>query len=211
MYIGIVNTGYGIAFFTPTILNQLGWTSVRAQILTIPVYISSVVATLIFAVLSDHLQHRYSFAMIGILIGTIGYSLLLAQSHICVEARYLAIFLVAIGGNITQPLTIAWLNNNMGGHFKRSISSAMQIGFGNCGGIIASNIYLASETPTFPTGFGVSLGLLWLCGFACTIFLIGLRCENRKRERGERNYRYNLPKPDLENLGDDHPQFRFTY
>jgi hypothetical protein len=36
MYFGIVNTGYATSFFTPTILRQLGWTSVRAQVINIP-------------------------------------------------------------------------------------------------------------------------------------------------------------------------------
>ena len=36
MYLGIVNTGYSTSFFTPTILSQLGWTSIRAQVMSIP-------------------------------------------------------------------------------------------------------------------------------------------------------------------------------
>jgi hypothetical protein len=33
--------------------------------------------------------------------------------------------------------------------------------------------------------------------------------ENKKRDRGERDYR--LVGEDADNLGDDHPHFRFTY
>lgn len=149
--------------------------------------------------------------MSGILLATIGYGILLAQEYVHVSARYMAVFLVAAGSNITQPVVLVWLNNNMGGHYKRSISAAMQIGFGNCGGIVASNIYITTEAPTYPIGFGVSLALMWICGLACTVFLIGLRMENMKRDRGERDDRYNLSKEELENLGDDHPSFRFTY
>jgi hypothetical protein len=67
------------------------------------------------------------------------------------------------GGFIAQPVVIAWAQNNAAGHYKKSVSSAMMIGFGNCGGIIASNIYITGEKPRYPTGFGVSLGLLWVC------------------------------------------------
>lgn len=211
IYFGVVNTGYSISFFTPTILKQLGWTSVRAQILTIPIYAFSVVATIIVAFWSDRLRHRYIFAMLGILLATIGYGIFLAQEYVPVSARYIAVFLVAAGANITQPVVLVWLNNNMGGHYKRSISAAMQIGFGNCGGIVASNIYITTQAPSYKVGFGLSLALMWICGLACTVFLIGLRMENIKRDRGERDDRYNLPKEELENLGDDHPSFRFTY
>lgn len=211
IYFGVVNTGYSLSFFTPTILKQLGWTSVHAQILTIPVYACSFFVTIIVAICTDRLRHRYAFAMLGIFLTTIGYGILLAQEYVQVSTRYIALFLVAAGSNITQPVVLVWLNNNMGGHYKRSLSAAMQIGFGNCGGIVASNIYITTQAPTYPIGFGVSLALMLICGLFCTVLLIGLRMENIKRDRGERDGRYDLPKEDLENLGDDHPSFRFTY
>lgn len=74
------------------------------------------------------------------------------------------------------------------------------VGFGNCGGIVASNIYLKSEAPAYPTGYGVSLALAWLCGIMCTVFLFGAWRENKKRERGGRDYR--LEGEDADNLGD---------
>lgn len=96
----------------------------------------------------------------------------------------------------------------MSGHYKRSVSSAMQIGFGNAGGIVASNIYFATQAPYYKTGYGTALGLIWVTALACTVLLVGNILENRKRERGERDYR--LGQEDADNLGDDHPHFRFT-
>jgi len=211
MYLGVTNTGYSVSFFTPTILTQLGWTAVRAQVLSIPIYVVAAVVSLISAFLSDRLRHRYGFAMLGIFIATIGYIILLAQHTVSVNVRYFAIYLIVSGGYITQPLTLVWLANNMGGHYKRSINAAMQIGFGNCAGIIASNIYITDQKPTYPVGYGVSLGLLWLCGISCTVFFIGLMVENKNRDRGKRDDRLTLPKEEVENLGDDHPTFRFAY
>ena len=149
--------------------------------------------------------------MLGVVVATIGYAILLAQKSVAVNVRYFAVYLITTGGYITQPVTLAWLSNNMGGHYKRSVSSAVQIGLGNVGGIVASNIYITGQAPTYPVGFGVSLGMLWLCGIACTAFLLGLWLENRKRDRGERDERFGLPTEELENLGDGHPNFRFGY
>ena len=210
MYLGVVNTGYSTSFFTPTILKELGWTSVHAQVLSIPIYIVACVVALITAVLTDRMRHRYAFIMTGIIVATVGYVILLAQKGVGVKVRYLALYLVMAGGYITQPVTLVWLNNNLGGHYKRSIGSAVQVGLGNCGGIIASNIYITTQAPTYVIGYGVSVGLLWLCGLASTAFFIGMRLENRKRDRGERDDRYDLPREELENLGDDHPRFRYT-
>ena len=211
MYLGVNNTGYSTSFFTPTILNQLGWTAVRAQVLSIPIYVVAAVTCLISALLTDRLRHRYAFAMLGVVIASVGYIILLAQGSVSVSVRYFAVYLVMAGGYTTQPITLVWLSNNMGGHYKRSINAAMQIGFGNCGGIIASNIYLTDQRPRYPVGYGVSLALIWMCGLACTVLVIGLRHENKKRERGERDARLSLAKEEVENLGDDHPAFRFTY
>lgn len=41
-------------------------------------------------------------------------------------------------------------------------------------------------------------------------YVAGLRLENAKRDKGGRDYRIKLPK-ELENLGDDHPEFRLVY
>lgn len=41
---------------------------------------------------------------------------------------------------------VMWNGNNIGGSVKRGVGIAMQIGFGNCGGVIASFVY-ASPLP----------------------------------------------------------------
>lgn len=211
MYFGVVITGYSTSFFTPTILQELGWMAQHAQVMSIPIYIAATIVALIVAIATDSLKHRYSFTMLGVLVATVGYILLLAQHSLNVGVRYFAVYLVTCGGYITQPVTIAWVANNMAGHYKRSVSSAVQIGLGNLGGIVASNIYLSSQAPAYPIGYGVSIACLWLCGLSCTAFLGGLWLENRKRDTGKRNDRFQLPPEELENLGDDHPNFRFSY
>lgn len=179
--------------------------------MTIPIYCFAFVCTVYVSFLTDRLQHRYAFAMLGVFSSTIGYAILLLQAHVAVPIRYMAIFFVLAGSTITQPVVLVWLSNNMGGHVKRSASSALQIGFGNCAGIIASCIFITSESPAYPVGYGVSLALIWVSGVACSVFLYGLWRENRKRDKGDRDDRLQLPQEELENLGDDHPSYRFAY
>jgi len=96
----------------------------------------------------------------------------------------------------------------MGGHYKRSMAAAIQVGIGNCGGIIASNVFIITEKPRYKTGFGTAMGLLCFCAIMATLMFLGLKFENRKRDRGDRDYR--LDESSLDNMGDDHPSFRFT-
>lgn len=146
--------------------------------------------------------------MVGVTVATVGYIILLCQQRVSTGVQYFALFLIVSGGYITQPVTLAWLSNNVSGHYKRSIASAMQVGFGNCGGIVASNIFLASEEPLYHTGYGTSLALVWVCGIACTVMFFGVLHENKKRDRGDRDWR--LDQSDIGNMGDDHPAWRFT-
>lgn len=134
--------------------------------------------------------------------------MLLAQDNLSAGVKYFALFLIVPGGYITQPIVLVWMSNLVSGHYKRSIASAAQVGFGNLGGIVASNIFFKTEAPKYPTGYGVSLGMLWICGAACTTLYFLVKIENKKRDRGERDWR--LEEPDADNLGDDHPQFRLT-
>jgi len=267
MYMGIVTTSYSGAFFTPTILKQLGWTSVRAQVMSIPIFVVATILALSAAILTDKLRRRYIFIIGGCLLATIGYAILLSMSSVPVGARYFAVFAIVGGGYIAHPICMVWLNNNLGGHYKRGVGSAMQIGLGNVssfflhcpatrpshrsraveiteirvtsptdcgrgthnrllfnvtpnedadhmsfkiGGIIASCIYIPSQEPTYHLGFGLCLALVWMCGASATIFFFYIKRENKLRDKGKRDDRYNLPEAEKRNLGDDHPAFRFT-
>lgn len=212
MYLGVVTTGYSGAFFTPTILKQLGWTSVRAQVMSIPIYIAAAVLAITAAVLSDRLRHRFSFIIVGCLVATIGYAILLSMRHVPVGARYFALYAITCGGYIAQPITLVFLANNVSGHYKRAVSSAMQISLGNIGGIIASNIYLPHQAPEYPTGFGTGLGFIWLTAVSACAMLAWVMRENRLRDRGGRDYLLReMREEEVGNLGDGHPGFRFTY
>lgn len=84
----------------------------------------------------------------------------------------------------------------------------MTVGFGNLGGIVASNVFFTEEAPLYKTGYGVGLGFLWICGVGCVVLFLGVIWENGKRDRGERDWR--LQGEHVDNLGDDHPSFRFA-
>jgi hypothetical protein len=139
----------------------------------------------------------------------------LAKPHhpptgLSVHVRYMAVFFITTGTYIVQPITIVWLANNLSGHYKRAVGLAIQVSFGNIGGIIASNIFETAEAPRYFLGYGLSLALMVFCGMMATVLAIGLTIENRKRDRGERDYRLQMPEHELSNLGDDDPRFRFS-
>ncbi|KAI9840137.1 MAG: hypothetical protein M1837_001898 [Sclerophora amabilis] len=211
MYLTVVNTSYSSSFFLPTIIQELGsFSAAAAQVRSIPVFIAASICALLTALATDRLHHRYGFCMLGLAVAAVGYILLLAQGGLAPGVKYFATFLITCGGYITQPVTVAWLSNNTGGHYKRAVASALQIGVGNIGGLIASLIYIDSEKPRYPTGYGISFAFLGICALTCTGTVLGVIFENRKRDRGERDYRLELPAEEVENMGDDHPAIRLS-
>ncbi|KAI9926675.1 hypothetical protein MW887_003768 [Aspergillus wentii] len=214
IYIGITVSGYATSLFIPSIVKSLGYSGIQSQIHSIPVWVVAAVVTLIVSYLTDRLKHRYGFMMFGIVFASIGYIILLCQGPLSgglnVHVRYMAVFFVTTGCYIVQPVAIVWMANNLAGHYKLAIGLAIQIGFGNIGGIIASNIFNSDDSPRYFVGYGVSLAMMVFCGIMSTIFAAGLMIENKKRDEGKRDDRLQLDKNVLDNLGDDDPRFRFS-
>lgn len=207
---GIGTTGYATTFFMPTILNEFGWVARTAQVRTIPVYVVSAAGMLSAAWASDRLRHRYGFIILGTLIATIGYGILIGQTGLNRETKYAAVFLVCLGGYIATPIALAWNANNMSGHWKRAFGSGFQITLGNIAGIIGANIFLAPEAPKYHTGYGTAFGMLWMGALAATVLVVLMRRENAKRAAGLRDGRLNAPHEEVTNMGDYHPSFRYT-
>ena len=84
------------------------------------------------AFLSDRLRHRFAFALVPMLIAMAGYGVLLnitdPKRHM---VQYGALFLVTSGCYSAMPVLVCWFAMNLGGHRRRSVGTAWQIGFGN--------------------------------------------------------------------------------
>ncbi|KAK5065099.1 hypothetical protein LTR84_000935 [Exophiala bonariae] len=202
---------YSLALFTPTLLNGFGWSPLRTQLMTIPVFVVGGTLSIVIAMLSDFMKHRFWF-IIAMYLGTLlAIVIMFTGARVTIGVRYMAIFFLGTCSPTGTSLAVGWINNNMGGHYKRSIGVAIQVGFANLGGIIASNIFIKREAPFFKTAFSVLIGIICMGICIAIIFVLLLIRENRKRERGERDHRLQLPEDERGNLGDDHPTFRMVY
>ncbi len=207
---GFTTSGLAMSFFLPTVLTDFGWKSTDAQFHTIPVYMVAVVLTLGLSWASDALKHRYAFIMCCFALAVVGYGMILNQEHLSRGAKYAACFLIAGGGFAGGPLCIVLLSNNLSGHWKRAVGSAVQVSFGGIAGLMGSLIFMEREKPLYRTGYSVGLAMVCVAGLAATTMVVGMWLENRKRDRGERDERLAWPEARVNNLGDYHPNFRFT-
>ncbi|KAH8807937.1 major facilitator superfamily domain-containing protein [Xylogone sp. PMI_703] len=207
-YFGADNAASSIVSFQPTILKSLGYSNAEAQVHTIPVFIVALCSLLICAYLSGKVGHRYGFLMFGSGIGIIGWSIELAQVK-AVSARYFGMFAITASAYIQMPILVVWLANNMGGNAKAAFATGVMIGLGNCGNLVSSNVFITSQNPRYRTGFGTGLGLNLLGVVASTTLELYCWVSNRRRDSGKANVKLNNGSEVLEELGDDHPDFRY--
>lgn len=92
------------------------------------------------------------------LIGITGFSMLVATKRPSVQ--YAGTVLAAIGIYPQIPLGMAWNSGNIGGSLKRGTGIAMQVMGGNCGGIIASYVYISKDGPRFIIGHSLLIAII---------------------------------------------------
>ncbi|KFY44871.1 hypothetical protein V494_01269 [Pseudogymnoascus sp. VKM F-4513 (FW-928)] len=211
MFICSIVAVYSINLFAPTIVKQFDPdASVRhIQALVIPIFIASAAATLAVSYASDKLKHRYGFAMFGWLLTLIGLVIMINQRSVSVKARYAALYLISIGGYISVPQLWTLLVNNCSGSYKIAFAVGFEMGLGNMGGIISSLTFQGSQGPFYDMGYRVNLGLVCAAMVLATGYVGGMWWENKQRDQGKRNHL--LEGEEKDNLGDDHPLFRYGF
>ncbi|KAI0307925.1 MFS general substrate transporter [Multifurca ochricompacta] len=175
IYMGFDGPLFAFSLFTPTILNELGFKSTAANLLSVPVYVWGCIMTCVIGFLGDRIGNR-GYINLGLFgTGLVGYVLLIVSRNAALS--YFAVYLAAA----------AWVSSNVEGSYKRSAVLGMAIGFGNLNGAVTANVYRTRDKPWYGLGHGIVLAYIaigWLCSLTY-IFL--LRRENKARDRGERD------------------------
>lgn len=192
----------------PTILVALGYTSIRAQLYTVPVYTVATFVSLFMSWLSDRLRRRGLFISLGALLAMTGYILLANVSS--PTAKYGAVYVAAIGIFFIGTTVLAWALNNVAGSARRAVASAYVVAMGNFGSVIATWAYLPSDAPRYRTGHYINMAAEIV---VCVLGIVGIayvKWENRVRERGGRDGRLQgLSEEEEKELGYRHPRFRY--
>jgi sugar phosphate permease len=201
---------YAFSLFLPTIINQLGYTSTTANLLSVPPYAAAAIVTVLIGYIADRTRQRGLCNILIAIPGIVGFAMLLGSGKASIQ--YAGTFLGAIGIYPCIANTISWASNNVEGVYKRGVTLGFVIGWGNLNGVVASNIYRQADKPRFMPGHGVVLGylVLWLFGGSIvTRFL--LAWENKKRVRGDRDHwAEGKSEHEVEMLGDKRPDFIYT-
>ena len=170
------------AYFSPTIIESYGYSPLETQLHSVPPLAMAFFLSLGIAFTSDKLRHRYLFVLTCLLIAMAGVAMLLNIHH-NTHAEYAALFLVVFGPYCGMPVAICWSTMNLGGHRRRAIGTALQLGFGEIGGIVATFLFLPSDAPYYHTGYSVAVSFLALAAFWATCYFLACWSQNRSRDR----------------------------
>ncbi|ORY12252.1 MFS transporter-like protein [Clohesyomyces aquaticus] len=206
MYFGLIVPAYGYAYFSPGILQGYGYSPIQTQLHSVPPWAAAFGFAMVIAWLSDKFRHRFLFAIIPICVCISGFAILITV-HDHRSVQYGALFLVAMGAYSAMPVIVCWFNMNLGGHHRRAVGTAWQVGFGNIGGIIAVYAFLVKDAPRYIPGYSICLAFVCLSALSCLIYFLMCMWENKSRDRNVRNV--GLTEYEKTELGDMSPDYRY--
>lgn len=182
-YFGILSGLYSFGLFLPTIIAGLGYTANEAQLWSVIPYAVACVMTVITTVISDRYRVRGIVMLCTLPIAIIGYAVI-ANSTVP-RIKYGMTFLMASGLYSSVPPVLGWLSNNSAGHYKRAVTSALQLAIANCGGFVTVFVYPKKQGPQYHEGHTIILGLLVGGWFLILANVLYCRKVNKDKANGK--------------------------
>ena len=197
MFMNAAVPAYALAYFLPIILKGMGYSTGMAQIMSSLPYIPAVVVGLTLAWWADKTHLRAPFIALGAVLVIVGLSMTAYSTRHAI--RYFGVFIALAGSQNNIPAVLAYQANNIRMNSKRSVSSALQIGFGAIGGVFASTVFREKDAPNYRNGLWATIGtqLLTLLFLACMTAYF--KKKNRQHKEGT-----------LDKLLENHPEFTYT-
>lgn len=127
--------------------------------MTVPPYIVGALLLLLFAHSSDHFRERTLHILVGLLLVIIGLVMAFSIPLSFPAARYGGIIILLSGTFIAAPITVAWLAGNTPEPGKRAVVLGIN-GWGNLGGVLGSELFLARYGPSYVFPLKITTGLI---------------------------------------------------
>ncbi|KAK7957960.1 allantoate permease [Apiospora saccharicola] len=168
MYFSCLIPAYSLVYFTPTIVQGLGYHSVQTQLHSVPPFAAAFGLTVILAVLSDRLRVRSPFIFFQLCLLIAGFAMCMrihGVDHF--SAEYAGLCLAGMGALGVGGSIICWYVMNLRGHVDRAIGTGWMICFGNIGGIVATFAFQQKDAPLYHMGYSLVLAMAALCFASC--------------------------------------------
>jgi len=122
--------------FSPTIVQELGFTAARAQLMSVPPFAAAWGVSMVLAYISDHFRCRGLVSIVSGLLGVIGFAMFLGSNSRHVQ--YGSLFFSITGAYSGAATLATWNANNATPHTRRATTIAIGFIMTNSGGILAT-------------------------------------------------------------------------
>jgi hypothetical protein len=109
--------------FTPSIVQSLGYTAARSQLMSVPPFATAFALSVVTAYLCDRFPVRGLVCMVTSIITLIGFIIFLTSSS--AHTRYGSLFLSIPGVYATTPALASWNSSNSAPHVRRATAIAI--------------------------------------------------------------------------------------
>ncbi|KAA8642883.1 hypothetical protein EYZ11_007795 [Aspergillus tanneri] len=150
----------GLVFYQPTVIANLGFTSIaQTQLLTIPSAVFSVILTIVFGIFADTGRIPQPLIPLGFLIA--------------IEACYAVLYTFPNNGGVYAATIIAsgfsaawyimmwpWRVQTTQGATGSAFAIAFVNSYGQIGGAVGSQLFNSRYAPRYTTSFGIAMGFV---------------------------------------------------
>ncbi|KAL5380456.1 hypothetical protein DPSP01_007777 [Paraphaeosphaeria sporulosa] len=173
----------GLSTWGATIIKSLGFTSIRANLLSAPASIIGSLGGLALSFYVDRYKRfRYAiiFAAVWTLVGSI------TLFHLPVSSgswSFYAALMITNAAPSWQPLNLIWLSLNSKSPQHRAIACAVYIGCSNLGGTYYNQVFRGSDAPLYRNAWIACLSLeaVWIT--VIIVQVVGFNIANNKHAR----------------------------
>ncbi|KAK3720122.1 hypothetical protein LTR37_003945 [Vermiconidia calcicola] len=202
-------TIYGMSAFLPSIVANLGYDGNQANLLTIPVYATACILTIVLSYLSDRFQKRSIFVIFLLCAELVGYVLtMIGSSQLINGLSYAGVFISTAACYPAFVLTITWVLSNLAPTYKRASGTAVLVGLGNLAGAMAPNFYSSETAPEYLMGHGLEIMMVSLGLISATVMRFLYKKQNKKREELVANG-ISYTADELADMGDRAPTYQY--
>ncbi|TKW48658.1 putative transporter, partial [Colletotrichum tanaceti] len=191
--------GQAFSVFLPLVVQGMGYSSIEANLMSVPPYVCGAIGLYCFTLSSDYQydgpilfhteqgfiltdlvrsKERGYHILGGIMIALVGLiATVTVESH---GGKYAALCVLLLGSYVAAPLTVAWLSGNTPEPGKRSLVLGLN-GFGNISGIIGAQLYRAKYKPDYKIPFYATLGFVAAALVGYLAYRFTLAAVNRRK------------------------------
>ncbi|KAF2095607.1 MFS general substrate transporter [Rhizodiscina lignyota] len=172
-----------LPLFIPTIISQMGsFTTIQSNGLSAPPYVLCFFMILLLTFLSDRFKVRGPFCATGGLLGGIGFIILATTS--ATAPRYVGVFL-AVNIFASVAILLAWVANINATESRKAGGYTILATIGQCGPLLGTNVFPASEEPYYRKGMWISAAFCLLVTVVSALLSLWLIYENKCMAKAE--------------------------